>query len=247
MKKNNLIDFLIIVLVYIALSCIPFGLFIDKESLSWLILTLQIVTQGLLLVFVILFTKFRTKLDYKRDKINIINTLLLIPTLVVCFSNFINLKIAHQPISINMDLDFWLSICLTVFVVINEELIFRLLFINNLEIKNKFLITLLTAGVFGVCHITHFLSTFNPADLLIIVYTFLLGLLLGFAYLFSKSIYPCIAIHLFFNLLNNILFPYFVLEKTYILATIAIAVAVSIYVALLFFLKLNHQKLEERQ
>ena len=241
MKKNNLIDFLIIVLVYIALSCIPFGLFIDKDSLSWLIITLQIAVQVLLLVFIILFTKFKTKLNYKDGKIIWINTLLLVPTLIVCFSNLINLKIANLPIFFDNNLDLYLSIGLTLLVVINEELIFRLLFINNLEIKNKLLVILLTAGVFGICHITHFFSTFNPSDLLIIVYTFLLGLLLGFAYLFSKSIYPCIAIHLLFNLFNNILFPYFSLEWLYILLTAIIALVTGGYVLTLYFAKLNRE------
>lgn len=241
MKKNNLIDFLIIVLVYIALSCIPFGLFIDKDSLSWLIITLQIVVQVLLLVFIILFTKFKTKLNYKDGKTKWINTLLLVPTLIVCFSNLINLKIANLPIIFDNNLDIYLSIGITLLVVINEELIFRLLFINNLEIKNKLLVILLTAGVFGFCHVTHFLSTFNPSDLLIIVYTFLLGLLLGFAYLFSKSIYPCIAIHLLFNLFNNILFPYFSLEWLYILVTAIIALVTSGYVLTLYFVKLNRK------
>ena len=237
MKKNKLIDFLIIVLVYIALSCIPFGLFIDKDSLSWLIITLQV----LLLVFIILFSKFKTKLNYKDGKIMLVNTLLLMPTLMVCFSNLISLKIANLPIIFDNNLDIYLSIGLTLLVVINEELIFRLLFINNLEIKNKLLVILLTAAVFGICHITHFFSTFNPSDLLIVVYTFLLGLLLGFAYLFSKSIYPCIAIHFLFNLFNNIFFPYFSLEWLYILVTTIIAIVTGGYVLTLYFVKLNRE------
>ena len=114
--------------------------------------------------------------------------------------------------------------------------------INNLEIKNKLLIILISAGAFGICHITHFLTSFNPADLLVIVYTFLLGLLLGFAYLFTKSIYPCVVIHMLFNLLNNILFPYFVLEWMYILITTAFVVGVGIYVTLLFIFRLNREK-----
>ena len=245
MKKNQLIDFLIIVLVYIAFSCIPFALFIRDENLSWLILTLQIVIQIGILVFIILFTKFKTKLNYSQGKINVINTLLLIPTLAVCFSNLVNLKVANETISIAVNLDLFLSILLTIFIVVNEEIIFRLLFINNLEKKNNLLIILLTAGVFGLCHITHFLTSFNPADLLVIVYTFLLGLLLGFAYLFTKSIYPCIIIHFLFNLFNNILFPYFVLEGTYILVTSIFAVATCIYVAILFIAKKIPQPVEE--
>lgn len=242
MKKNNLIDFLILVLTYIALSCFPFGLFIKDEKLSWLVLTLQIVIQIGLLVFIILFTFFKTKLNHQDGKINIINTLLLIPALAVCFSNFANLAIANQKIAIPVNTDLFLSIVLTIFIVINEELLFRLILINNLEIKNKFLVILLSAGIFGVCHITHFLTSFNAADLLVIVYTFLLGLLLGFAYLFTKSIYPCVVIHMLFNLLNNILFPYFVLEWMYIFITSMFVAGVAIYVTLLFIFRLNREK-----
>ena len=242
MKKNNLIDFLILVLTYIALSCFPFGLIIQDEKLSWLVLTLQIVIQIGLLVFIVLFTFFKTKLNHQDGKINVVNTILLIPTLAVCFSNFTNLLIANGSSVIPVNTDLFLSIVLTMFIVINEELLFRLILINNLEIKNKFLVILLSAGIFGICHITHFLTSFNPADLLVIVYTFLLGLLLGFAYLFTKSIYPCVVIHMLFNLLNNILFPYFVLEWMYILITAAFVVGVGIYVTLLFIFRLNREK-----
>ena len=242
MKKNALIDFLIIVFVYLALSCFPFGLIIRSEDLSWLVITLQIVTQIILLAFIILFTIFKTKLDHKIGKINIINTLLLIPTLAVCFSNLTNMRIATGQSSISFDTNLILNIVLTLFIVINEEIIFRLLFINNLEFKKNIYIILLTAGVFGICHLTHFLSSFNPADLLIVLYTFLLGLLLGFAYLFTKSIYPCFVIHFLFNLLNNILFPYFVLEWNYILITAIFVICVAIYVTILFFVKFLKEK-----
>lgn len=242
MKKNRLFDFLIIVLLYIALSCFPFSLIIKDEGLSWLILTLEIVVQVVLLVFILLFTTFKSDLNYKNKKISIINSLLLIPTLVVCFSNLVNLKIANEPIQIVVNLDLFLHILLMVLIVINEEIIFRLLFINNLEFKNKFLVVLLSAGVFGICHISHFLSSFNPADLLIIVYTFLLGLLLGFAYLFSNSIYPCVVIHLLFNLLNNILFPYFSLNWTYILISALFAIITAVYVIVVLTIKVHKTK-----
>ena len=140
MKKSKLIDFLIIILVYIGLSCFPFGLIIKDESLSWLILTLQIVVQAGLLTFIILFTIFKTELNYKFGKINIVNTLLLLPTLIVCFTNLINLRAADVSYGVVADVNLFLNILLTIFVVINEEIIFRLLFTNNLEIKNKVLV-----------------------------------------------------------------------------------------------------------
>lgn len=245
MKKNRLIDFLIIVLVYIALSCIPFSLFIKDEKLSWLILTLQIVTQIMLFVFVILFLKFKSELNYSDGKINIVNTLLLIPTLAICFSNLTNLYVSGGSASIAVNVGLFLRILLTILIVVNEEIIFRLIFINNLEIKNKLLVILLTGGVFGLCHITHFLSTFDPADLLVIVYTFLLGLLLGFAYLFTNSIYPCIVVHFLFNLFNNILFPYFELKWMYFLITGVFVISVAIYVTLLYFFRMKKQATEE--
>ena len=247
MKKSKLIDFLIIILVYIGLSCFPFGLIIKDESLSWLILTLQIVVQAGLLTFIILFTIFKTELNYKFGKINIVNTLLLLPTLIVCFTNLINLRAADVSYGVVADVNLFLNILLTIFIVVNEEIIFRLLFINNLEIKNKVLVILLTAGVFGICHITHFLTSFDPVDLLVIVYTFLLGLLLGFAYLFTKCIYPCIVIHLLFNIFNSVLFPHFSLDWTYILITAIIVVIVAVYVILLFIIKMHKEKIQEVQ
>lgn len=246
MKKNNFLDFLIIVLVYIALSCIPFSLMIKEEKLSWLILLLQILIQAGLFVFIFMFTRFKTELDYKFGPINIVNSLLLIPTLVVCFSNLTNLLVAKETIQVLVNIDLFLRTLLTILIVVNEEIIFRLILINNLEIKNKFLVILISAGVFGVCHITHFLTTFNPADLLVIVYTFLLGLLLGFAYIFTKCIYPCIVIHFLFNLFQDIFFPYFVLNWVYILITIAFVVSVAIYLIILLVIKRDNLKVEEQ-
>ena len=145
MQKTRVFDFLIIVLLYIALSCFPFGLIIKDEKLSWLILALEIVVQVGLFVFILLFSIFKSSLDYKNRKINVINTLLLIPTLAVCFSNLVNLRIANESIQVAANWSLFLHILLTIFVVINEEIIFRLLLINNLEFNNKLFVILLSA------------------------------------------------------------------------------------------------------
>ena len=77
MKKNNLLDFLIILLVYIGVSCIPFSAFIPE---AWLVSLFQIVAQVLILGFVIIFVQTKSKLVVEKQKINWKNVLILLPT-----------------------------------------------------------------------------------------------------------------------------------------------------------------------
>lgn len=243
MKKNNLLDFLIILLLEIAVACFPFSLFI---KIDWLVLTLQILLSIGFFIFAIFYVKKRTQLEMKNEKLVIRNTLFLIPTLLVCFSNYFYLLFTKNFNGIDITYIFALEATLTVVQIVNEELVFRLILVSNLETESKLKKILISAAVFGLCHLTVFLSTFNPVDLLMILYTFALGLLLAFAYVSTKSIYPSIAIHFLFNLINGLVYDKITLKSfdmwQYILINGAVALVVGIYVAILFVLENKPQK-----
>lgn len=201
MKKNNLIDFLIILLVTIGIACLPFNLFIKE---NWLVLLLQIVMQILVNLFIIWFAKKKTKLSLQNGEIRWKNFLILLPVFLVCFTNYLYLLTTNNFGEFRTDWTIIFEIILAFTIVVNEELVFRLLFISNLEKPKIISKMFISAGVFAACHLTTFFSTFNPADLIQVLYTFWLGLLLAFMFMFTKSIYPCIALHFLFNVFNQI-------------------------------------------
>ena len=96
---------------------------------------------------------------------------------------------------------------------------------------------LISAAIFGVCHITRFLSTFNPADLIVVVYAFGLGMVLGLIYCYTNSFIACIVLHLLFNLVNDFLFvSLFGVSNVlwYYLINVILAVIIGVYLLLVY-------------
>lgn len=251
MRKNKLYNFLIILFLYIGISCFPFGLILKDNF--WCSL-LQIFVQIAFLIISFFVVKFKTDFDISFKKINIKYLLLLIPTIIVTASNFLYFAFAKEDIVFLYDQNFYLTVILNVFVVLNEEFIFRLIFINSLENKKNLRKILISAGVFGLCHLSVFLSSFNPVDLIVPVYTFALGLLLSLIYLKTNSIVTCVVFHLLFNLINSLLFSMFISNGIgnywmYLLANIIVMLAVVIYLGLLIILKcisIDDKNIEEK-
>lgn len=242
MSKNNIYDFLIILFLHIAVSCIPFSLFI---SIDWLVVTLQILGQICLLIFDCFFVTKKTHLAHEKGKIKIKYTLLAIPFILLGFSNAIY-SIFDGELNSNFNLITYLNIILTLFVAINEEIIFRFLFLQNYEKENKFVKVLVCSLIFGLSHLTHFFSSFDFSTLLIPCYTFFLGIILGATYYLTNSVIPCMVIHFSFNVFNSVIFNvsinnYFI----YILVSVIVGLVVLIYLLLVMFiryieLKKNH-------
>lgn len=203
MKKNNLINFLILVLLYVGISTLPFNLII-KHSDGWVIVC-QLIAQAVFAIFAMIFTKKSTELELNK-KMPRISWLFFMPCVIACLSNFLYFVFVPADFGASFSSVLIPQVFLYVIVAFNEEFLFRVLFINNSEIKKPIFIILISAAIFGICHITNFLTSFNPADLLIVGYTFLLGLVLGMAYLFTKNFILVFLLHLGFNLLNKVLF-----------------------------------------
>lgn len=111
-----------------------------------------------------------------------------------------------------------LAVIYTVFIApLCEELVFRGLMISSLEGgMKKPVAVLVTAVLFSLVHLP---------SLIALGYTFLLGLILGFVYIKTKSLLPCILLHMAFNASNYLLF----IPKNvglYILLTICIPLTV---------------------
>ena len=110
MKRSNLLDFLIVLLVYLALSAFPFSRFIANGTV---VIILQIVAQCFISTFMSFFLAKRSKLNHTLYKLNVKNTILLLPTVLVCFSNLLFMLIMNKGINISFGLGSILPIILT--------------------------------------------------------------------------------------------------------------------------------------
>lgn len=238
MSRNKIFDFLIVMLVYLAFSCFPFELFIKGDA--WIIDVCRIGVQIGLIIFDILYLKYRSCLDIKLNKTNFKNLLLLLPCVIVCFSNFLYFAFEPQQFGMNFQNEALLYVGLYALVATNEEIIFRLCFFNNVNNKNSLKTILIGAGIFGLCHLTGFIS--NPTDpslLLVVLYTFAFGILLSIGYVSTNSLWFTIILHFIFNTCNDVLYESMSLGIDswlyYILANGIVVVVVGLYLVYLVF------------
>ncbi|MDD6468288.1 MAG: CPBP family intramembrane metalloprotease [Bacilli bacterium] len=176
-----------------------------------------------------------------------LNDLFFIPFLLIVFNNMIFLLFKQKEVGFTYDFTFILQIILTITVSISEELLFRVYVHSILNINNKILKIIISSLIFGLFHIVYFLSSFDPYDLIIITYTFGLGLVLGFVYEFSENNFIYIMIiHFLFNFLNKDLFlRLFNGTNDYIFYIVSIIVSLItlIYGLLIYFMYFKNKKI----
>lgn len=240
MKKDNLLNFLILVFLYIGVSSFPFDLFIKGSKI--IILICQCGIQILYSVLAYFFIKRST--DFKFDKKSRkLSWLIFIPCFLACFSNYLYMAFMPSDVNPHFALEMIPQIVLFVIVALNEEMIFRVLFLNNNEFKNPLTAILVGAGIFAICHLNVFFSSLNPADLIVVCYTFLLGLMLGLVYLFTRNFALIASIHFAFNLFNKVLFESFVSNIKniwlYLLSNGIIVLILIVYLVILFVKKVS--------
>mgnify|MGYP003336768338 CR=1 FL=1 len=136
------------------------------------------------------------------------------------------------------------KIILSISVAFNEELIFRIILQGNLrEDRNHLVRILISSGAFALCHLTHFFSTFNPGDLMIVGYTFGIGFVLGIMYEFTGSFTLIYLFHGLYNMINNNLAETWITygkdDSAFFVANIIVAVTAAIYLVSIYSKKLN--------
>ena len=242
-NKNNLLDFLISLCFFIFLVCFPIDL-LSKNI--YIIYSFQIIVRIIFIIYILLYLMFKKKLFVISIKSKL-NDLFFIPFLLIVFNNLIFLLFKQKEVGFTYDFTFVLQIILTITVSISEELLFRVYIHSILNINNKILKIIISSLIFGLFHIVYFLSSFDPYDLIIIIYTFGLGLVLGFVYEFSENnfIY-IIIIHFLFNFLNKDLFlRLFNGTNDYIFYIVSIIVSLItlIYGLLIYFMYFKNKKI----
>lgn len=185
--------------------------------------------------------------------IKAIDIVLLVPLLLPCFSNLIYAVAYQVPKATNFDVGYLFSaIFLSLVSVIVEEMIFRyflIFFFSSLFEKKKYrsyLVIFFSALSFSLMHVINFTSGNYLGTGLQIVYTFFLGIILGYFAYKLENIYLPIVGHFLFNLFNLILFTnIYNMEEyslTYICLSIAFGVFSIAYFALYVYLKLRREK-----
>ena len=200
-----------------------------------------------MLLFLILYVRFHAYLKTEPRRIDYKILLLFIPAVVVAISNLIYAWILKEPVHATFTWAGPLQVLFIILLVVIEEIIFRYLLLGNIEQGKPIVRIVIAAAIFGLCHLTHFFSTFNPVYLVIVAYTFGLGMLLGIIYYYTHCLVACIGLHLLFNLCNDYLFTHLYDVNNslwYYLINGIIALVIGLYVLGIYLLKLRKNPAE---
>lgn len=199
--KPRFLDVFEIICIGLIFSFIPYRLFIDNETLIYI---LAIITSLIGVIIVIMLIKKRNFIENKETPI--IKPWYYLPLLILCVSNYFVLLFQKDIETSNINTKmFILKTILTVIIVILEEILFRYLLMNSLKKKYSLNKTIIYGAlIFGGFHILNVSSLSSiPYILIQCVYTAFLGLILGFIYMTSKNVIYPIILHLLFNILNG--------------------------------------------
>lgn len=245
MSNRKVLDYLLIYFSFIFVNMFPLIEIVRKwyyfYPIYW---TMEII----FLIILHWFLKRRSALSIYPHRPVWKNILLLLPLILICASNF--LYLAFVPSNITEPLKWYVPILLvnTVFTVLKEETIFRLILIPNLDkIKTRFWRIIASAGIFGISHISNYLATLDPSYFIQIVYTFGFGIILGFIYEYGRSWVTCMVFHFVFNtingtfyemLTNNVVNNYLI----YILVNVGVSLAAALYLLIIYFTVFRQQR-----
>lgn len=208
--RFKFLDILLFVLLLVFVSCFPY----DRLGLSYLIEKILAIGFRLcvLAYYLYIIVKNQIKVFGISNRRNII---ICIPFLIACFSNMIAFKIdggTFYKETINFPV-FFVEVLLVFISALLEEIVFRLFIHNSLTEVGSIKRILGSAGIFALMHLINVVNVASINDLVAlliqVVYTFGLGLMLGFLYEFSHSLTACVFLHFLFNFFNSLLLRYF--------------------------------------
>lgn len=235
MKNKRIIDTLILIFIFLLLVAFPLDRFIsDPLLLKGLEIILRVI--GIIVVSTVL-SQSKTILNNK-DNITIKPILVLAPTFIICFTNLIYLAVEHIDFNIAVNKTFFLDVLFHLTTAILEELIFRKVLFDNIEIKHPLKKIVLLSLIFSGCHLINFLSTLDPSHLLEVAYTFGTGIVMGFLYYYSHSIGITILFHFLYNLMNSVIFGFANISSfTYVYYIVCAIITVIVTINILLFYK----------
>ncbi|MCR5185217.1 MAG: CPBP family intramembrane metalloprotease [Bacilli bacterium] len=203
MNRQKLIDLSILIVLFIAVAALPINYVVDK---IYVYHAIMIGVLLLYLIFLLVYLKLNPYLINKKKNYNAKNLLLLLPSVIIIISNFIYAWCAQEKMNVSFEEHAILEALLIILIAIIEELLFRFVLLGNLDEKRPLRAILISSSIFALSHLSIFFSTFNPIDLIPIIYAFGLGMILGLFYMYSRLFIACVCFHVLFNLINDFLF-----------------------------------------
>ena len=244
MNRARIIDSAILTILLIGVATFPVNYLVHDLFWYYFIEALLMLA---VLIFILFFETRHPETNPPKKKFNLNNLLWLLPSVFVAFSNFFYALILKEPINSTFGLYSIPHVAFIVLNVIVEEFVFRKHLLGNLTHPKPIVRIVISAAIFALCHLTLFFSTFNPASLIVVAYSFGLGMILGLIYYYTNSLIACIGLHLMFNLFNDFLFEHLYAVNNvlwYYLINLFVAVIIGVYLLLVYLLKLRKNPAE---
>lgn len=244
MNKSRMIDNIILIVLLIGVSTFPVNLLV--KDIFWYYV-IEALLMAAVLLFLLYYERRHPDVVPYQGRFNLRHFIWLLPSFLIVFSNFIYALILKEPYVGSFSYHYIPQAIFIVLNVIVEEYIFRKHLLGNLNHSKKIIRILIAAAIFALCHLTLFFSTFNPASLIVVAYSFGLGIVLGLFYCYTNSLYPCILLHLLFNIINDFLFEIMFNVGTalwYYLINVIVAIVVTLYLLFVYLFVLKKSEEE---
>lgn len=201
MEKKKIYSTALLICLFLFITSIPLERVISS---SWVLFSIQIISRLGFFIFALYYIHKEelSTLSFKRLRIN---ALLILPFLLLCFSNYFVALVQNSP-KISSSTEFMIqSISVYAFTALNEELVFRgVLFPLFKKKYSTFISMLYSSFIFGTIHLLNINSLASiPYILIQVLYCFALGMLFSFLYMHTENILIPILFHFLFNVIND--------------------------------------------
>lgn len=186
------------------------------------------------------------------QKVKVIALTWMIPLITLTISNIIYLWILNEPTNPLNPLNLLMTLPVTILVVMSEELLFRGQLIQHYFANETLLKRILFSSlVFAALHLLNLFSGIPIGQVLLqVVYTWVLGMVLGTAYAFTQHMMVPIMLHFCFNVVNQTIYQQLAVSNPnwlYFVVNSLIGILVMIYCLYLlrFVIPSKHLQNEE--
>ena len=207
--KKDTVSMIITILLYgVGAASVPYvwlsNLFGGLKEVEWFVAFLTKTACAILPVYLIFQFGLSDMLKVNSKKLKA--TVFVLPAFLVMLNNFPFVPIMLGDMSINatfLQVITYSLFCLSIGIL--EETVFRgcllplCMFKCSKSKKGLFWAVVQSSALFGAMHLFNLLAGFSPAVFLQVGYSFLIGLVCGFALIVSGNIYAPILLHAVFD------------------------------------------------
>jgi len=246
-RKNDYYSVSILICLLLIFTSNFYSLFISDENIIFM---LNVILR---LIFIFVFIKYTKKNNLEIPCFSKLKFkhLLFIPFIFAAFSNTFVALAQNNNISFKFDIDLIIKpIVLSILTAFLEEIVFRGVLVKELlKDTSKFKTILISSLIFGGMHLLNISSLGSiPVCMMQAIYTFGLGLIFAFIYVYSNNILLSFILHFFFNFFNGDLIDLYIFvdfDLKYILVNALVGIIVGIYGLLIYKFIFNKEDLKD--